>query len=247
MRGWIVLGGLAIGDQVGGQMMAATIGTTRISWVRHGEIYRHDRYFGRLPGGWLGEAGQQQVAATAQVMMDDPPVAVFSSPLLRTSQTAMALMERHRGVDFVLDERLLEVATPFDGQAMSELAARDFDVYTGIEAPYEQPAEVLSRVLDFMREVLPRYAGKHVVAVTHGDVLVFLWSWVMGLPVDAGSRKRLADGWLPDGYPAWASVSTLSWHDDGGVTRLVGASYRNPTTGAWAVDMKHRAVRLFES
>ena len=215
--------------------MSATSGhITRIAFVRHGEVFHRQNYYGRLQGFWLGPRGQEQAQATALALQDAPVSAVFASPLLRTCQTAMAIIERHPGVPFHFDERLLEVFTPFDGQPMEVLEARAFDLYTGVEGPYEQPADVLARVLGFCRDVCLRFANQTVVAVTHGDVITFLLSWALGLPTEPSARNRLAERGLPEPYPDCCSVTTLHLQSIDGTTRLIEVSYQNPSTGARA-------------
>lgn len=217
-----------------GPMTVAATSHTRISFVRHGVVQHGQNYYGRLPGTWLGPAGQEQAQATALVLQAEPVAAVFASPLLRTCQTAMAIFERHPGIPFAVDERLLEVFTPFDGEPMAVLEARAFDLYTGVGPPYEQPAAILARARDFIDDICARFAGRHVVAVTHGDVITFLLVWALGHPPEPSARNCLAEWGLPEPYPACASVTTLHFQTLAGETRLIGASYRNPTSGAWA-------------
>lgn len=215
-------------------MTVAASPPTRISFVRHGVVQHGQNYYGRLPGTWLGPVGQEQAQATALLLQAEPVAAVFASPLLRTCQTAMAIFERHPGIPFAVDDRLLEVFTPFDGQPMAVLEARAFDLYTGVGPPYEQPAAILARARDFIDDICARFAGRHVVAVTHGDVITFLLIWALGHPPEPSARNRLAEWGLPEAYPACASVTTLQFQTLAAETRLVGASYRNPTSGAWA-------------
>lgn len=207
---------------------ASQLQLTRLSLVRHGEVQHRENYYGRLPGTWLGPVGQAQAQATAQVLQDQAVAAVYSSPLLRTCQTAMAILERHPGIPFTIDPRLLEVFTPFDGEPMAVLEARNFDLYTGVGPPYEQPADVLARVLDFARDCCGRWPGQQVVAVTHGDVLAFLLGWALDLPPEPAARTRLAERGLPEPYPACASITTLSFQEADGHIRLTAAAYHNP-------------------
>lgn len=225
-------------------MTSTAPGPTRISFVRHGEVLHRQNYYGRLAGTWLGPTGQEQAQATAHVLQEQPLAGVLASPLLRTCQTAMAITERHPGIPFEPDARLLEVFTPFDGQPMAVLEARSFDLYTGIGPPYEQPADVLRRALEFARDMCHRFAGQAVVAVTHGDVIAFLLSWALGLKTEPSARDQLAQRGLPEPYPACGSVTTLHFQTSGPAIRLVGASYRNPTSGAWAPALDCSALLL---
>jgi broad specificity phosphatase PhoE len=51
-----------------------------------------------------------------------------------------------------------------------------------------------------------RYAGQHVVGVTHGDVIAFLSLWAHGLPPEVRLKERF--------FPATASITTLTFHTD---------------------------------
>jgi broad specificity phosphatase PhoE len=109
-----------------------------------------------------------------------------------------------------LEPLLNEIYTPFDGYPRAALAARDWDFYTGTAVEYEQPDEILGRMLAFLQRVRRRHYGEHVVGVTHADPLAFLWMWVLGAPLSLTVRKELDRyGGPPDGYPATASISTF--------------------------------------
>lgn len=187
---------------------------TIISVVRHGHIVNERGVFhGRLPGFPLSEEGVAQAKAAAGVLLNDPVAVIFTSPMLRARQTAQILQASRSERPPVQEEpRLNEVYTPFDGRPKAELDARDWDLYTGVDAEYEQPATILNRVLAFLHRVRRLYAGQYVVGVTHADLVAFLWLWVLKQPVNVDNRRRLADFGLADAYPATASVSTFSFY-----------------------------------
>lgn len=219
-------------------------GPTRLSLIRHGEVQHRENYYGRLPGTWLGPVGQGQAQAAAMALLTEPVAAVFASPLLRTCQTAMAVFERHPGAPFAVEPRLLEVYTPFDGEPMAVLEARGYDLYTGVGPPYEQPADIWARGLDFARDACRRFPGQHVVAITHGDVIAFLLAWALGLPAEPASRTRLAELGLPDPYPACGSITTLEFETTTTGTRLTAAAYLNPGSGCHAPALACAAMPL---
>ena len=184
---------------------------TTISMVRHGHIInRRSVFHGRLPGFPLSEEGVAQVQSAARALLDRPVAVIFSSPMLRARQTAHILREARPERPPVREEpRLNEVYTPFDGRPKAELAARDWDLYTGVASDYEQPQTILNRVLAFLHRVRRLYTGQYVVGVTHADLLAFLWLWVLQQPVTVDNRRRLRDFGLADHYPAEASISTF--------------------------------------
>ncbi len=205
---------------------------TRITFIRHGEVEKRKNFYGRLPGFWLSQAGQEQAQAAALALVEDPVDAVFASPLLRTRQTAMAIHERQPQVPFATDDRLLEVFTRFDGCPMPQLEQRGYDLYTGEGPPYEQPADVLRRLLEFAAGIMNGpHAGGHVAAVTHGDPLLFLLGWALGLPVDATTRGLIAGQGLPESYPGLCAMITLGLERTPQGIRAAGVRYRNPGAG----------------
>lgn len=184
---------------------------TSIHLVRHGHIVNPDRvYHGRLHGFPLSDEGRQQAAAAAVWLREKPIATIYCSPMLRTRQTGEIIREALQPPPPLHIEPLLnEIYSPFDGRSHEEMAARNWDFYTGVEAPYEQPQDILQRVLAFFDKVLREHEGRHVVGVTHADVLAFLWLWAREHPLSPEDRKRLDTFSLPDAYPATASISTF--------------------------------------
>ena len=68
---------------------------------------------------------------------------------------------------------------------------------------------VLERVLGFFEHVLVAHPGDSVVAVAHGDVLVFPWLHAQGVEPEALMKDRLVEYALPVDYPATASIMTF--------------------------------------
>lgn len=202
---------------------------THISFVRHGHVHNPQAvYYGRLPGFHLSQEGQRQAVATATVLQDQPLAAIFSSPQRRARETAQILLKHHQDLDIQVHEKLNEVYSPFDGRPIQELKDRRWDAYTGAGSGYEQPQDVLARARQFIAEMRQTYAGQHVVAVTHGDLIAFMILWAKGIaitPQHKGEIKRLG---LADDYPAPASISTFVYHTAAAdeVPRL---EYANPT------------------
>ena len=184
---------------------------TKISFVRHGHVHNPERImYGRLPGFGLSESGREQARAAAVTLQDRPLAALFSSPQLRARQTAEIILAPHDGLTLSISPWLNEIHTPYEGWPVEELAARDWDIYSGIEPHYEQPPDILDRVQQFVAEVRQQYAGQQTLAVTHGDNILFMLFWARGLPVATGENKKLLSQLgLPDLYPVPASITTF--------------------------------------
>lgn len=183
---------------------------TTLYLMRHGHVHNPTNIlYGRLPGFRLSELGIQQARAAREWLAGKPIKAIYSSPMERARQTASIVAQRHDALSPRIDERILEVWTPYEGRPTAELAAAGWDLYSGNEPPYESPGMVLDRVLDFMAHITAAHIGESVVAVAHGDILVFPWLHAQGVEPDALMKDRLMDYALPVDYPATASIMTF--------------------------------------
>lgn len=180
--------------------------------MRHGHVRNPNNIlYGRLPGFHLSDLGVQQAQAAGEWLADKPITAIYSSPMERARQTAAIVAAAHEDISPVVDERIIEVSTPHEGRPTAELEAVGWDLYTGNEPPHESPSIVLERVLDFFEHVVSAHAGESLVAVAHGDILVFPWLYAQGVEADALLKDRLIEYALPVDYPATASIMTFEF------------------------------------
>lgn len=185
---------------------------TTLYLMRHGHVHNPGNIlYGRLPGFRLSEMGIQQAHAAAAWLADKPIKAIYSSPMERARQTAAIVAQRHAAHSPIIDERIIEVLTPFEGRPTAELAATGWDLYSGNEPPFESPGMVLERVLGFFKRVARAHAGEAAVAVAHGDILVFPWLYAQGVAPEALMKDRLIDYALPVDYPATAAIMTFEF------------------------------------
>jgi len=183
---------------------------TTLYLMRHGHVHNPTNIlYGRLPGFRLSELGIQQAQAAGEWLAGKPIKAIYSSPMERARQTASIVAQRHDALTPRIDGRIIEVLTPYEGRPNSELAAAGWDLYSGNEPPYESPGMVLSRVQDFMAHIASAHMDETVVAVAHGDILVFPWLCAQGVEPDALMKDRLTEYALPVDYPATASIMTF--------------------------------------
>ncbi len=184
--------------------------TTTLYLMRHGHVHNPTNIlYGRLPGFRLSQLGIKQAQAAGEWLADKPIKAIYSSPMERARQTASIVAQRQDGLAPQIDEQILEVLTPYEGRPTAELAAAGWDLYSGNEPPYESPGMVLERVLDFMAHITSAHLDESVVAVAHGDILVFPWLYAQGVEPDALMKDRLVEYALPVDYPATASIMTF--------------------------------------
>ncbi|MDE2748147.1 MAG: histidine phosphatase family protein [Chloroflexota bacterium] len=180
---------------------------TTLYLMRHGHVKNPGNIlYGRRPGFYLSDPGIKQARTAGAWLADKPIKAIYSSPMERAQQTANIVAEHHKRLSPLIDERIIEVLTPHEGRPTAELAALGWDLYTGNEPPYESPGMVLERVLDFFEHIVCARAGEAVVAVAHGDILVFPWLHAQGVEPDALMKDRLVDYALPVDYPNTASI-----------------------------------------
>ncbi len=187
--------------------------TTTIYLVRHGHIVNpEDVFHGRLPGFPLSDKGREQAQAAAQYLSDRPIVAIYSSPMLRTRQTAAIIQEAlDPRPPLEIEPLLHEVYSPYDGWSHEEMEARKWDFYSDVADEYEQPADILQRIRAFFWKMRQEHSGQHTVGVTHADPLAFIWMWASAQPLTVEGRYGLGAVGVTDHYPATASISTFTF------------------------------------
>jgi broad specificity phosphatase PhoE len=182
--------------------------------VRHGEVYNPQQIlYGRLPNFYLSDTGKAQAQAAGQWLSDKPLAAVYSSPMERAQETAgYILAARTEKIRLQTEDRLIETLTPHEGRFHHELQAANYDMYSGIEPPYEQPQDLRRRLLDFIAEMRRTHAGQTIAAVSHGDIVVVGFLFAKQQPENSIGRGELEALGLPERYPATASISILTYH-----------------------------------
>jgi broad specificity phosphatase PhoE len=189
------------------------VSLTTINFVRHGTVHNPgELFYGRLPRFGLSAAGFLQAQKAANFFADKTVSAIVSSPMLRARQTARIIAKSLPQKPAITISALLnEVYTPFDGHAISELDRLNWDIYTGSQSPYEQPADVFKRIYRFLQIFRKRYDGQQIVVVTHADVIVFLSLWANGYGVNFQNKSLVEHKQIALKFPAPASVTSFTW------------------------------------
>jgi len=187
---------------------------TTVWLVRHGYVHNPKKIiYGRLPRFRLSERGLEEARAAGRMMSEMPLHAAYSSPLLRARQTAREILAFHPQLRLRRSPLLNEVFTAFEGKPSHVGESRRDDYYTGVGPPYEQPADIVHRVLAFFENARRRHAGKNVLAVTHGDIIIFTILWARGLALSAENKVNPhAFGFK--GYPATGSLTAFIFRTD---------------------------------
>lgn len=201
---------------------------TKISLIRHGHVHNpNEIFYGGLPGFQLSTDGIQQAQATAHALQEIELAAIYSSPMLRARQTADILQRTHPTAPLHISELLTEIHTPYDGQPFEAVSAKNWNVYDHGQEGFEQPEHVLGRAQEFVTRVRQDYAGKHIAAVTHGDIILFLIHWAKKQPIDIDNKQILESFGFPAPYPEPASIVTLTFVT-GDAAELPAVDYMNP-------------------
>jgi broad specificity phosphatase PhoE len=185
---------------------------TTVYFIRHGNVHNpHKIIYGRLPGFRLSERGVGEARSAGQAMSSTTFSAAYSSPLLRARQTAAQILAFQPQIKLRQTALLNEVFTVFEGQPGVLGEQRRDDYYSGVGPPYEQPADIVQRVLKFFKTVRRRHSGQNVMAVTHGDVVVFTMLWARGLALTPQNKVNLKNLGFTEGYPATGSITTFTF------------------------------------
>jgi broad specificity phosphatase PhoE len=207
---------------------------TRISLVRHASVHNPSHiFYGRLPGFSISKQGQLEAARAAKALKDLTIAEIISSPLLRCRQTAAEIRHYHPHLKMKQSSLITEVLTPFEGESEDLVHSRNGDVYTGTDPNYEQPADILLRVRKFLFRTRRTFEGKHVVAVTHGDIIFFTILWASHLAVTPLNKKKFTKLGILKEYPAVCSITTFSYSTDA-KDECPSIAYFNP-----AIHMSH--------
>jgi len=188
---------------------------TTVYLVRHGNVHNpHKILYGRLPRFRLSQRGLEEARSAGRFLNGTNINAIYSSPLLRTRQTAQEILAFHPELELRQSRHLIEVLTAFEGRQSAEVDARYGDVYTGVGPTYEQPQDIFERALKFFRFARDRHSGENVVAVTHGDVIVFTMLWARGLALNPQNKADLHALGFTGGYPATGSLTAFTFRTD---------------------------------
>ena len=185
---------------------------TIIHLVRHGLVHSPiGVVYGRLPRFRLSGEGEAQAQAAGKSLSEKPLAAVYCSPLLRTRQTAKAVLAYHPGLKLRLAPLIIEISAPHDGVPIARMEQREWDLYSGNTHPFEQPEHIVARAREFLNQMRVKHAGTQIAGVTHGDVLAFTIMWAKGEYPDWHRKAEMKRFGFSDNYPQTASITTFTF------------------------------------
>lgn len=151
---------------------------TTIYLIRHGAYHSPKPVVPyRLPGYHLSEEGIAQAKSRAEALKNEPIVAVFTSPMERTFETATILASEHNLAPMT-DDRLLEVRSPAQGMTKEEITSHGVWDWTYYESDWykksdgETLRDIVDRMKHFLEEKRQEFEGKTIVVVSHGDPIM---------------------------------------------------------------------------
>ena len=200
--------------------MAAS--TTTVHLLRHGEVYNPDGIlYGRASGFHLSDRGLAMAERVAQRIGDRDITHVVASPLERAQETA-APLARARGVEVVIDERVIESTNVFEGQRFGKTVRplRQPSAWRHLWNPFrpswgEPYKELVARMMSAVEDARNAALGHEAVIVSHQ-----LPIWITRL--DAEGRPFLHDP--RKRHCTLCSLTSFTFEDD----RLVKVGYSEP-------------------
>ena len=189
--------------------------------LRHGQHVLQGRVLaGRTPGIGLSTMGRAEIAAVADRLANEDIVALYSSPLQRTRETAEILSER---LDLPIQYRedLLELdfgewtGLTFDAVRTDERwpVWRDCRSIATIPGG-ESMRQVQERAVQALFDLRQTHRDGRVLIVSHGDVIRAALLFALGMPLDFYSRIEVG----------LASINTI--HIDNSGIRVLGVNER---------------------
>jgi broad specificity phosphatase PhoE len=169
----------AAGALGGGALRLGQEGVTEVLLIRHAQMPESPDPGEDRP---LTDVGGEQAGALAAFLASTPLHAVYSSPTLRTRETAEEVAKPHGLTVTIIDDlRDVEFYVP-EGNTWEEFANEDdfkertqrfqrerrWDVY----APFvEQRDGLRSRIRNVVDEVVGRHPGRRIALVSHGPTI----------------------------------------------------------------------------
>jgi len=147
---------------------------TTVHLLRHGEVYNPEGIlYGRAPGFVLSDRGHAMAARVAERIGDRDITRIVSSPLERAQQTA-APLAKVRGIEPVIDERVIESSNVFEGRPFTVSNGLIFrpSVWRHLLNPFrpswgEPYTDVAARMWAAVEDARTAAAGHEALVVSH--------------------------------------------------------------------------------
>lgn len=171
---------------------------TRIDFLRHGEPEGGNRYRGCGTDHPLSELGWRQMWAAIEGRAGWD--AVVSSPMIRCDAFAREVARKH-GLPLEIVHDLREAGYgAWEGRTPTEIRATEPEAYQALYAdplhcrpPGAEPLGVFTtRVTQAWWQIMEKYAGRHILLVSHAGTMRAILNHVLGAPMASQQRISLA-------------------------------------------------------
>ena len=195
---------------------------TTVHLLRHGEVHNPTGIlYGRRPGYFLSDLGQQMAQRVADTIGDRDIRAVWSSPLERAQQTAQPTADA-LGLEIRTDDRLIESTNRFEGEIfrLSDSIIKRPHMWRFMWNPWkpswgEPYKEVVARMMAAVHDAREAVEGHEVVLVSHQLPIWITRLRAEGRPFLHNPRSRSC---------TLCSLTSLIFEDE----RLVELTYSEP-------------------
>lgn len=157
--------------------------TTKIYLIRHGEVYNPKKVnYGRLPGFGLSNLGREQASTLKNFFSKKKISVIYSSPLLRTKQTARIIANNK--IPILFSKSLLEVNFgQFEGKPIELTLKPRKRAHLVKNFPKESYEKVQKRMVQKILDVAQKEAGKNILFLTHADPILCSRLFFEGKPL----------------------------------------------------------------
>lgn len=217
---------LVLGVERSHMAPASRTAPTTVLLVRHGLTPTTGRVLpGRSLGLHLSDEGQRQAEATARRIAKLQRVAaIYSSPLERARETALAIAKA-RGLAVRIERGLLELDIgAWTGSSLARVSRKpEWQKVQRYPSGFRFPdgesfTEMQTRITGTLAELVTRHRGETIVAVSHADPIKAALAHALGMHLDHFQRLVIAP----------ASITTIAY----GATGPVVVGVNVPSDGA---------------
>ncbi|CAN5895159.1 histidine phosphatase family protein [soil metagenome] len=193
---------------------------------------------GRLPGYPLSEKGREQAADTGRRLAGAPLKAIYSSPMERCVETAVAVAGHHKLKVLTVDDLAEIDYGSWQGRTLKSLyGAKGWKQLRARPADFRFPGgetirEAHTRGMVAVEALRQKHKDRAIVVCSHCDMIKLIVAGCLGLGIDLYDRINIAPASittlnLSDGTPRLINVS-----DTGGYDELIESLKRKPAESA---------------
>jgi len=170
---------------------------TKLLLIRHAvnDFVKTGKLAGWTPGVHLNDDGKAQAAALGERLADATIHAIYSSPLERTMETALAIQRHHENLEIIVNEGIGEVRYG-DWEGAKIAALRRRKMWSVVQ---EYPSRayfpngetmrgVQNRIVDELERLVSVHRNQTVICVFHADLIKMAVAHYLGVHLDNFQR-----------------------------------------------------------